>query len=178
MDYLILCCLAALVLFVICLLYWLPKYATKGIVVFCEKKDMRDLKTVGDMSGFISALLLVFFTFCCFVIFCVWNNFQQNLVQKFSRFELVVFAFLLVVFIVRMHIIRNKALKSLHSLCINNIIEASVETQQKGMWICKFTIYGEVFWGYLDEKPSFDMVEAAVLKYDNRRKMYRLQEMH
>lgn len=178
MDYVILCCLAVLVLVAICLLYWLPKYAKKGLGLFCEEKNVRDLKTLGDMSGFISALLSVFFFFCCFVVFCVWDSLQQNLVQKISRVELVVFAFLLLDFIARMYAIRKKALNALHSVYLNNIVEARIEGQQKGLWTYKFDMYHEELRGYLDEKPSGDIITVAVLKYDSKRKMYLLQEMH
>ena len=178
MDYLILGCSTALVFVILSVLYLLPKYAKEGIDLFLQENNIRDLKKVVFMSNFIKSLSFVIFFICSLIVCIVWKELQQNWVQKLSWWGFFVSAVLLLVFIVRMHAIGNKALKSIHTLCVNNIVEAIVEEQKKGLWICKFKLYHEELWGYLDEKPSFDMIESAVLKYDNRKKMYLLQEMH
>ena len=98
--------------------------------------------------------------------------------RKLSRVGFVISTFLLFILIVRTYSIRKKAIKAFHLLCENNIVDVQVEKKQKNLWLCRFSMYGEELWGYLDEKPSDDIIKVAVLKYNNRKKMYLLQEMH
>ena len=178
MDYLVFFVATALIVAVFYVLSWFPKYTKEGVDLFWRERNLQDLKRIVVTTNFILILSTAFFLLCVLIIFGIWDALQRNMIQNISRYEFVAFVFLLFVFILKTYSIRRKALIAFHNLCENNIVEAMVESQKKGSWICKFTIYGEELWGYLDEKPSFDMVKAAVLKYDNRMKMYLLQEMH
>lgn len=177
MDYLVFFVATALIVVVIYILSWFPRYTKEGVDLFWRERNLRDLKRVVVTTNFILILSMAFFFLCTLIIFGAWDELQRNMVQFVSRYEFLAFMFILFVFILKTSVIRKKALKAFHSLCENNIVEAMVENKQKGLWICKFNMYGEELWGYLDEKPSFDMIKVAVLKYDNRMKMYLLQEM-
>lgn len=178
MDYLLFFSSAALIFVVIYILFCLPNYVKEGLDLFWREKNARDLKKVVTMCGFILIFSVAFFCLCSLIIFGVWDELQQNMMRKLSRVGFVISTFLLFILIVRTYSIRKKAIKAFHLLCENNIVDVQVEKKQKNLWLCRFSMYGEELWGYLDEKPSDDIIKVAVLKYNNRKKMYLLQEMH
>ncbi len=158
--------------------YFFPKCVNQGIDLFWEKKEIKNLKTLAFMSKLLAVFCLAFFFVCCLLIWGVWYKLQPSLVQKLSFFIFSVSAVLLLAFVRKMILIGKDALDISHEICENIITDARIEGQQKGLWIYKFDMYHEELRGYLDEKPSGDIITVAVLKYDNRRKMYLLQEMH
>ncbi len=158
--------------------YFFPKCVNQGIDLFWRNEEIKNLKTVAFMSKLLAVFCLAFFFVFCLLIWGIWYKLQPCLLQKLSFFIFSVSAVLLLAFVRKMILIRLNALNISHLICENNILKAEVEEQRKGLWICKFNAYHEKLRGYLDEKPSGDIITVAVMKYDNKKKMYLLQEMH
>lgn len=177
MDYVIFIVSAAFLMFVN-YVFSFPKQAKEVFNLFWREKNLKDLKMLAFMSKLLMSFSLALFFIFCFVIWVVWDDLQQNMIQKLSLLIFSVSAVYLLVLVRKTYLIKRSALNISHSICENIITDATVEEQKKGLWICKFNMYHEDLFGYLDEKPSANVINVVVLKYDNRKKMYLLQELH
>ena len=57
----------------------------------------------------------------------------------------------------------------------DSIVVARLKKKENGLWLCKFFLCGDHL-GYFEKQPTSERVKAVVVDYDNKLKMYRLQE--
>ncbi|MBS4773854.1 MAG: hypothetical protein KHX55_06235 [Proteobacteria bacterium] len=55
------------------------------------------------------------------------------------------------------------------------VVVARVKNCKDGLWMCKFFLCGD-HPGYFTQKPSADRVKARVIGYDEKNRIYRLEE--
>lgn len=56
------------------------------------------------------------------------------------------------------------------------VVIARIKAEKDGVWICKFFLCGD-HPGYFTRKPSSDRVKAHVVDYDEKKEVYRLEEL-
>ncbi len=106
-----------------------------------------------------------------FLVFCAGWYFYNEM----NTTSLFIVAFLLFYVWYVYNEIKLAKKKRQQLKCKNYVVTARLKKEENGRWICKFFQYGDHI-GYFEEKPSSERVKAVVIDYDNKVKMYKLQE--